>query len=155
MTEMIRLYFLYAVIAVFLVIAAVWDIKGGTIPGHLFPCLFGLFVPLVILSDGFYWLSSVIGLLIGMLCFYIMARFFDGGGGDILMMSVLGWCLGARRLVYIILLASGVYLLFSLGVMVVYLIQKKKVREALTNQYPYAPFVLIGYVICYFAGWLV
>ena len=155
MQELICLYAPYVVIAIFLIIASLYDLTGGMIPMHLFPCLFGLFAPLVILSENFSILNSVLGLLIGMFCFYIMARFYDGGGGDILMMAVLGWCLGAKRLVYIVLLASGVYLLFSLIVMAVYWLRKKAVREALTNQYPYAPFVLIGYGICYFAGWLI
>lgn len=155
MTEWICIYLPYIVIAVFLIIAAVFDARGGVIPIYLFPCLFGLFVPFVVLTGNYNLLSSFAGLLLGLFCFYIMARFFGGGGGDILMMSVLGFCLGVKKLAYIILLAGCTYLLFILVVMLIRLIRKKPVREILTRQYPYAPFVLTGYIVCYLAGWLI
>lgn len=155
MSELITVYFPYIVIAVFLIVAAVYDIIGGMIPMHLFPCLFGMFFPLVILSDNFSLLRSLAGLFLGVFCFYIMARLFDGGGGDILMMAVLGWCLGIKGLIYIILLSCGCYLVFFLVMLCVRIFSKKNVREILREQYPYAPFVLVGYIICCLLGWLI
>lgn len=155
MSEFMTTYFPYIVIAVFLIVASVYDIIGGMIPLHLFPCLFGLFVPLVIFSDGFNLLSSVLGLLLGLFCFYIMARFFDGGGGDILMMAVLGWCLGIKRLIAVIFLSSGIYLVFFIGLALVKLLKKRKLKELLREQYPYAPFVLGGYILCRLFEWLI
>lgn len=155
MNELLCTYFPYIVIGIFLTVAAIYDVIGGMIPLHLFPCLFGLFIPLMILSDDFSLLNSLIGLIVGVFCFYIMARFFDGGGGDILMMAVLGWCLGINGLVRIIFIACALYFVFFLGILIVWVIQKKKVREILSKQYPYAPFVLVGYVICCLHGWLI
>lgn len=148
-------YMLYVIIAIFLAVAAVFDLHDGTIPLPLFPTLFALFVPLAVMSENFNPVSSFIGLLIAFFCFFILARFFDGGGGDILMMSVLGWCLGARNLVCLIFAAGGFYLVFSLFVALIYLLRKRPVREALKAQYPYAPFVLAGYAVCFVSGWLV
>ena len=153
--EWICTYLPYLMIAVFLIIAAVFDACEGRIPIFLFPCLFGLFAPLVVLTGDYNLLNSFAGLFVGLLCFYIMAQFFDGGGGDILMMSVLGFCLGVEKLIYVILLAGCAYLLFALAVAAFRLIRKKPVHEILTRQYPYAPFVLIGYAVGCLAGWLV
>lgn len=155
MTESVHVYLPYLIITVFLVIAAVFDARGGVIPVYLFPCLFGVMIPILVLTGDFHVFSSFVGLLLGLFCFLIMALFFGGGGGDILMMAVLGFCLGAKKLVYIILLAGCVYLLFSLLVILLRLLRKKTVCEIWKKQYPYAPFVLIGYIICYLAGWLI
>lgn len=146
------LILLHTVILAFLLIAAVYDLLGGEIPIHLFPMLFGLFFGLSFITGDFSFLSSTLGLILGAFLFWIMARFFDGGGGDIIMMSVLGWCLGLRPFVRLVFVSSALYFVFSICLLAVGAIRRKRLKELIKEQYPYAPFVLAGYLICLFAG---
>lgn len=129
-----------------LAIAAVCDAETGQIPMFLFPVLWALCLPLTFFSYQFDLVDSVVGCLIGVGIFFVLAIFFDGGGGDILMMGVVGWCLGIRETVYLILLSSLFYLIFTLSVFG-YRLTKGKPGNILTSQYPYAPFVLCGYIV--------
>ena len=127
-------------------VAAVCDSQTGQIPVFLFPVLWALCLPLTFFSYRFDLMDSVIGCLISVCVFLILAIFFKGGGGDILMMGAVGWCLGIRGTVYLILLSSLFYLIFTLGVFG-YRLAKGKPGNILTSQYPYAPFVLCGYIV--------
>jgi len=140
-------------ITVALVIATYFDCKGGTIPIFLFPILPAIILSLSIASGQINIVNSLIGLLIGAVTFWALAFFFDGGGGDIVMMSVLGWCLGVRGIIILILASSVIYAVFATIVIGVYAI-KKRAKEALKKQYPFAPFVLTGFFACLLFGWL-
>lgn|GEM_PF-1312383 len=140
-------------IAVALVIATYYDCKSGVIPIFLFPVLPAVILPLAVVSGQMDIVYSFIGLLIGALTFWSLAFFFDGGGGDILMMSALGWCLGIRGIIILILASSVIYAVFATIVIGIYAI-KKRAKEALEKQYPFAPFVLAGFLVCLLFGWL-
>jgi len=141
------------VITVMLVIATYFDCKYGTIPIILLPILPAIILPLAILSGQTAMIDSLIGLLIGAAAFWAIALFFEGGGGDILMMGVLGWCLGVRGIIILILASSVLYATFATSVIVVYAIQKRA-KDALKKQYPFAPFVLAGFFVCLLFDWL-
>lgn len=140
-------------VAVVLSVAAIYDIIGGQIPLMLFPVFLGFFMALSIVVRSFDPLDSLLGMAIGAVAFVLLAWLYDGGGGDIIMMSGLGWCLGAVRFVYVTLAASVFYFLFFLCVLLYYAV-RKRAKEALKKQYPYAPFVLAGYMACLCAGLL-
>lgn len=71
-----------------LAIAAVCDAETGQIPMFLFPVLWALCLPLTFFSYQFDLVDSVVGCLIGVGVFFVLAIFFDGGGGDILMIYI-------------------------------------------------------------------
>jgi len=151
----IELYQQCAAIAIFtvLLIAAFFDCKSNSIPLFLFPTLMAWVVPLAVMSGHPQIKDSLVGMLIGTGAFLILAIFFKGGGADILMMGVLGWCLGARGTVILILVSSSIYIIVA-TVIVFYSKFIKKEKGVLRKQYPFAPFVLAGYISCLLFGWL-
>jgi len=140
-------------ILVILLIATYFDCKDGTIPILLFPLLPALIVPISVIYGQPEIINSLIGMLIGAATFFILAIWFEGGGGDILMMGVLGWCLGIRGILILILVSSVTYTIFATAVIGVYAMQKRT-KEALRNQYPFAPFVLAGFILCLIFNWI-
>lgn len=136
-----------------LLVATYYDCKSSIIPFYLFPILVGVVVPLSVIYGKPQIIDSLIGLLIGASTFLALAIFFNGGGADILMMGTLGWCLGVRGTIILILASSGIYALFA-TIVVCYCAFIKKEKGALHKQYPFAPFVLAGYIICMLFGWL-
>ena len=140
-------------ILIVLLIAAFYDCKSSIIPLYLFPILIAAIVPLAVISGQPQITDSLIGLLIGTGTFLTLAIFFKGGGADILMMGTLGWCLGVRGTLILILVSSAVYSMF-VTVHVIYCVVRKKPKDFLHKQYPFAPFVLTGYIICWLCGGL-
>lgn len=88
--------------------------------------------------------SNFIFAVILFLLFYIQAKFFSGGGGDVIMMTCLGAILGMEA-IYITLIASAGVLLYGTG----QIIFKNKIKA---KSIPLAPFVLLGFVICRMIG---
>ena len=78
--------------------------------------------------------------MIGFTAFTVLALFFKGGGGDIIMMTVVGFMLGPVILMHITIAAS----VFS----IIYYYNSKK------TQIPYAPCVFLGYIFCFLGGYL-
>ena len=141
-----------AILAV-LLIATFYDCKSSIIPLYLFPTLVAAIVPLAVISGQPQITDSLIGMLIGTGTFLTLAIFFKGGGADILMMGTLGWCLGVRGVIILTLASSVVYSVFA-SIVVLYCLFKKRPREFLHKQYPFAPFILTGYIVCLLFGWL-
>ena len=71
-----------------------------------------------------------------------MAVFFNGGGGDVIMMSVIGFICGVKPLLYISMFASGILLIYHLT-------HKDK------KEVPYAPFFLLSYVLFMIGGLII
>ncbi|MCR5479024.1 MAG: A24 family peptidase [Ruminococcus sp.] len=120
--------------------AAYTDKKRGEIPIWLFPFLLAVFT--LIRINEINWFDSLIGLFIGFVTFLAMALFFNGGGGDVIMMSAIGFICGVRPLLYISMLASGILLIFHLT-------HKDK------KEVPYAPFVLLSYILFMIGGLII
>ena len=140
-------------IIVVLLIATYYDCKDSTIPIYLFPVFTAIIVPTSIIYGQPILIESMIGLLIGTVTFLGLAIFFDGGGADIMMMGILGWCLGVHGIVTLILISSAIYTIFATG-WLCYRAFIKKEKGSLRKQFPFAPFVLSGYIICLLFGWL-
>lgn len=120
-----------------LIYAAYTDIKKQEIPIFLFPALMLLYT--VIGYNDIIWKNAIFGSVIGCISFVFLALFFGGGGGDIIMMSCIGFIYGPEILAHIIIVASVLCILY-------YLIKK-------TNKAPYAPFVLLSYILCFLGGY--
>ena len=119
--------------------SAYTDKKRGEIPIWIFPFLLVIFISFRF--NEINWANSLIGLLIGLITFLTMAIFFDGGGGDVIMMSVIGFICGVKPLLYISTIASGILLIYHFT-------HKDK------KEVPYAPFVLFAYIIFMIGGFI-
>ena len=129
-----------------LIIAAIYDYNRRIIPIFIFPVLFLFITLLSVLTGQFHFWDSLLGVYIGFISFLMMAVFYGGGGGDIIMMSALGGILGSRDVMYLIFASGLIYVVFSLIVLTAFSM-KGKCRDALKKQYPYAPFVLAGWIL--------
>jgi prepilin signal peptidase PulO-like enzyme (type II secretory pathway) len=82
-----------------------------------------------------------------------MALFFQGGIGDIFMMGSLGFCLGAKNIIYLIIFSCIAYLLLFTYRFICKrnknIEHKKRFDKLLKQQMPFAPSVLIGYIATY------
>ena len=135
-----------------LIYSAHFDYKNNTIPIFVFSILLAFIIPISVIAKQFNIIESIFGTLIGISVFLLMALFFEGGGGDVLMMGVLGWILGIRGIAFLILASSLTYCSFATGAMLVNCVCKRK--NDLRKQYPFAPFVLVGYVVYLFTSYL-
>jgi len=151
----IEIYQQATVLAIFIVLLAAtyYDCKSSIIPIYLFPILAVIVVPLSIIHGQPLLIESLMGLLIGVGTFMFLALLFKGGGGDIIMMGILGWCLGIRGTLMLIFLASGIYTAVA-TVLICYCAFIKKEKNVLRKQYPFALFVLAGFMIGLLSGWL-
>lgn len=131
----------FMILLVALIIATITDIKTKTIPLWLFPLTLLLSITVDLMSN--YKLTFPIKFS-GMLCMFLLfllASRFGGGGGDIIMMSVLGWIVGLRYSLYISFIAFIIYILSLFAV--------KNIckRKDYKFNLPFAPFVLSGTLI--------
>lgn len=129
---------IYCIALILLAWIAVSDIKKKTIPPvSVWLLLFAGFAQIIFLGGSFF-ISAISGLLIigvPMLLFACVLNHGNGiGGGDVKLCAVLGFLLGP---VYALLV-----LMSALLFLVVYSVFAKK-----GTGYPFAPFVLIGYVL--------
>lgn len=75
-------------------------------------------------------------------CFLILAVYFQGGGGDIVMMVSLSLCMGYRMILLLGIATIALFIYRLIG------FAKKQ-----CNQVPYAPFVFAGFIVerfCYY-----
>ena len=119
-----------------LIIATVTDIKKREIPIWLFPLISVLF--LIFHQQPINLTFSIVGCLIGIAAFTIMALFFEGGGGDIIMMGSIGLMYGPIALAVIITISSFLCLIYRL--------------YSKATTVPYAPFVLLAYILFFIGG---
>lgn len=95
-----------------------------------------------VITNSFDIFSSLFGLFLGGITYLVSAYFFSGGGGDVIMVAVLGWCVGINNLIYIVIIASLVYL-----IQIVCKNLKDKKKPVNKIQMPYAPAVFIASAI--------
>lgn len=123
-----------------LLLSTITDIKKREIPIEMF---LYLIIPLGIVEQilglGPPLLEAVVSFMIWGLTYLILAAFFGGGGGDAIMMASLGLCLGwsmAPIVIIATLLLAGYHLSIR---------NRNRADEA--TEIPYAPFVLIGFIV--------
>lgn len=147
MIEMLSL-FIICIVTFSLIICTYADIKYHRI-----------FLPVVLVLPPLaasYWLImwkpemlsyAFLGFILAALPYFIMALCGKGGGGDVLLMGCIGFAIGAVNTIFLIIFTSIVYVLFILYRIVKAIINKKDSTDILKLRYPYAPFVLIGWII--------
>ena len=140
------LYIIYAIILASLIIATVTDIRKREIPLWLFPIVIAVSTiinTVYIVHDGTYLdiIMLVAGFLIFGIAAYILARKEKLGGGDVLMIATLGGSLGFIRAAETILISCVIGVIFIL-------ITKKR-------SIPYAPLLLIGFIIDMILGFTI
>lgn len=111
------------------------DIKTLEVPIYLFFITTAAITLIRMLMQPTYnWIDSVLGLIVCGLVYFLLALFFEGGGGDIVMMAMIGWCLGIRNALFVVMFASFIYFIWLM-----FTSNKKKTL-------PYAPGVFVGCV---------
>ncbi|MEG2383049.1 MAG: prepilin peptidase [Oscillospiraceae bacterium] len=128
---------IYCIVLILLAWIAVSDSTKKTIPPVSVWLLFLAGAAQIIFLDGSFFVSAISGLLIigvPMLLLACVLNRNDIGGGDVKLCAVLGFLLGP---VYALIV-----LMSALLFLVVYSMFAKK-----DVGYPFAPFVLIGYVL--------
>jgi len=116
------------------------DYKTGKLNPWIFAIMVLAILPCAILLNPYLWLNCLIGGIVGGIAYLFVAIFFKGGGGDIVMMSAIGFCIGLRYFTLVIVISSIFQLIATL---IKAKIKKKKIRK---TQVPYAPSVLFGLV---------
>lgn len=136
-----------AVFIVFLIafsISSTTDIKTRKIPVWLFPAAMLISLMLQIIDGSFEWHLSLIGLVVFFGVFFFCALFGKGGGGDAIMLGSVGAVFYVLDTALIVLAASFIYCCFAI---IRTVIKKESFWKLKKVQYPYAPFVSIGFVI--------
>lgn len=128
-----------------LFIASYTDIKTKTIPVFLFPSVLLLGVFCLICNGNLNLFSSFIFGVLIFVSYLIMALFFNGGGGDVIMMTSLAFLL-EKEILYVMFIGHTILCIVSL----ICFIRTKK-KEIL----PFAPFVLVAYILYLIGGFFV
>lgn len=139
----------YIILAVSIYVAAVIDYKTRTIPIFLFPISGIIFTVSYLLINGtFSFLNGLIAAVIGILSFLALALFFDGGGGDIIMMATIGWCVGIKTFIYIVIISCIIN-----NIVVIYLKTRKK-QSITKTTVPFAPSVALSFTTVWMIGFI-
>ena len=112
------------------------DIRYHEIPIELFLFLvvpLGAFGQILQVGPGLFEVITMT--LITALCYLILACFFGGGGGDVIMMIALAACLG-----------NGIIIVMAVATILLTLYRVLGGQEP-KAPVPYAPFVIVGFVI--------
>lgn len=127
---------LYALVITFCVLATstITDLKMRVIEPFL--CLALLLA--AFLDQPKDYVQSLFGLLIGFVPFFIIALAGHGGGGDALLAGAVGWTMH--------LYITAYTLLFSTALYAVVLIIAVLVTGDKKKQFPFAPFMLAGWI---------
>ena len=113
------------------------DIRQREIPIELYVLVIlpmGIIALIMGIGPGVFEAISM-AVIVG-ICYTILALYFQGGGGDLIMMVSLALCLG-YQIIFVMTVSTIVLFLFRF----MELFKKKSV------QIPYAPFVLLGFTV--------
>lgn len=138
-------------ISAMLAICTYTDIKKNLIP---LPIV--LTIPFIILGyrlafhHQINWMSAIFGLVLGAIPYLMVALMGKGGGGDVILMGMIGFLIGAQNIVYLVICTTVIYLIFS----IVCWVKNHKNADAIKKRYPYAPFVTIGWICFMVLGYI-
>lgn len=132
------LYVLTIVLLIVLIYSSIVDIKKREIPIEWF---LAVIIPIGIVAQVLHigppLNETIIITVIVAVIYFILALFFKGGGGDVIMMVALSVCLG-KRMILIIGIAT---ILLAVWRIFFWIAHKNN------TEIPYAPVVLIGFLI--------
>lgn len=128
------------------------DLAHMLIPDSLVITLLLCGILATVFDPDYPWYSHLIGLFVGFLFFYgIYALFYYGlgkdalGGGDIKLAAAAGLLLGWERLLLGLVLSS-------LSAAVVLLILSRRTGAARDREYPFGPFLTVGFALALYVG---
>lgn len=144
MLEFLRVnyqHILYVLVLLFFMIASYTDIKKMEIPISF--CIINIGLALLAYITfkvplTYYIITAVI---LGAI-YLLYALFVTGSGGDVFMMTMLGFCVGA--------VGSCVSIIISgIGIFIYWLVMRIEMgkKAARKKEFPLAPFISIGYVL--------
>lgn len=135
----------YALVAIVLLWSAYKDWKTYELPIVHYPALVVCVTIIRLYTDTMEWIPSILGLFTAIVTFGVLAVFFKGGGGDIIMMAAVGWCIGTVNLGFVIFSSWIVYLIGG------FIYCKIKKLPMSRMQLPFAPAAFVG-MILFIAG---
>ncbi|MFA5524057.1 MAG: prepilin peptidase [Tissierellales bacterium] len=145
-------FIFYSFIVSILIIISVIDYYHQIIPDVLVVFILILsicykFTTIILCKAPFNLLDSILGLLIGGGLFLIIALVSKGGmgGGDIKLISALGFILGLKKTLLNILLS---FIIGSTLSVLLLMFKKKGKKDAI----PFGPFINIGFIISFLLG---
>ena len=128
------------------------DLEHMIVPDSFVVILGALGVAATFLDPSYGWVSHLIGAAVGFGIFYGVFAFFyyllkkDGlGGGDIKLALVMGLLLGWERLLLSMIIAS-------VSAAVILSVLSAMRREGRDKEYPFAPFLCVGFAVAMFFG---
>ena len=89
--------------------------------------------------------NIVTGFTIGLVPFLALVVFGKCGGGDVIIMSLLGIVIGGPTLLYTIVFSLALYILY--GIIQIIKAPTNQKSKILKEQYPFIPFVLGGWCL--------
>lgn len=131
------------VVFILLSVSTVTDIRKKEIPIFLWVISTVVTVGLMIFLGSFQYINLITAFALAIL-FFIEAKFFNGGGGDIVMMSCIGLLLGIPSL--------HITLISVVTVLIFYFLSRSWDDEFDTTEIPIAPYVLLGETILLLGG---
>ena len=133
-------HFLYGLVLLFFIAASYTDIKKMEIPiGFcIFNIGFALFIYINFKIPMFYY--AITAIVLGVI-YLLYALFVTGSGGDVYMMTMLGFCVGAFGSCISIIISGITLFIYWLITRIKF--GKKAVKK---KEFPLAPFVGGGYI---------
>lgn len=128
---------LTVLILVILLVSTKMDICKRELPIEMFALIVVLGVVGKVFRLGPDLFETLFFFIVIFLIYLCLALFFGGGGGDVIMMASLAFCLGKGVLV-IVTVATVL-------MMILQLVQKFRMQKV--KEIPYAPFVLLGFLV--------
>lgn len=143
-------FYIITIVSIGLMLCAYTDIKKQKI-------ILAVPICLVLLTAGYWlitkqnevWLFAVVGAVTAGITYFIPALLGKGGGGDVIMMAAIGFCIGIYQIVYLIIFTSVFYLCFLLIRLSKEIVENNDgaAKDILKKRYPYIPFVLAGWML--------
>lgn len=138
----------HGISAALLIISSITDVKKREIPIYIY------FIAAIITIFAQHYLQAPVLLhlvtAVILAVIYFIQALFSSGGGDIVMMSVLGFILGP--------IPSILMIVFSLPYTAIRFIvcwrRSRSIKDALKEEYPVAPSILCGFSIYIFFNYL-
>lgn len=155
-------------ITMVLMVSAYIDYHSMEIPLETVLCGFFLSMVNTVLQQDLDLIRSFLGLGISLLIFLPLTLTHKCGGGDLVVMALLGWCLTANGILYVLIFSITIYIL--MGLYTIWKLersdkeseedsengsekdQKKTKKEALQMRIPFIPAVFFGWLLYLILG---
>ena len=132
------------IILIALAIASFTDIRKGEIPIWVFPSAAILVSTVRCWEGSFDLMASLIGFFIYFSIYILFALFGKSGGGDAIMMGIMGFMIYAYPTLKVIIISLVAYIVTVIAIVIS---KGAELDRSKRLQLPYAPFVGICYAV--------